>query len=78
MSEHKNRYSQAMARLEEILGNIDDSAVGIDELAEQVREATSLIQTCREILVRTEVGVQEALRSLDSENIPSNSPDRSV
>lgn len=70
MSEQNLRYQQAMERLETILGKIDDSALGIDDLAEQVREATQLLQTCREILTRTEEGVQEALRTLDSETNP--------
>lgn len=78
MSEQNLRYQQAMDRLEQILEKIDDSAVGIDELADQVREATALLQTCRQILTRTEAGVQEALRSLDSEFTTPTAPDRSV
>lgn len=73
MSEQNISYQQAMDRLEQILENIDDSAVSIDELASQVQEATGLLKTCRHILTRTEAGVQEALRSLDSEVTPPQS-----
>jgi len=78
MSEQNLRYQQSMERLEQILEHIDDSAVGIDELAGQVREATELLKACRQILTRTESSVQEALRSLDSEFTTPNTPDRSV
>ena len=38
------RYSEAMARLQEILDRIDSSDVDIDELAERVKEASELIR----------------------------------
>ncbi len=78
MSETNLRYQQAMDRLEQILAHIDDSAVGIDELAGQVQEATALLKSCRQMLVQTEAGVQEALRSLDAEFNPSSTPDRDL
>ncbi len=56
-----------MERLENILERIDNSEMEIDELAGQVQEATELLRTCRQVLLKTEKNVQEALASLDGE-----------
>lgn len=61
------KYQDAMAKLEAILERIDNTDVGIDELASQVQEATDLLKTCRRILSETEQSVQGALDSLDQE-----------
>jgi len=60
------KYSEAVKRLEEILENVDRSNVGIDELADLVKEASDLIKNCRSILTSTEQNVQEALEELDA------------
>ena len=67
MSTENLEYKNAMDRLEAILERIDNSEMGIDELAGQVQEATSLLKKCRQILVSTEKNVQEALASLEGE-----------
>ncbi len=67
MSEQNNRYQLAMDRLEAILAKIDRSDVGVDELAGQVEEATSLLRECKKILSETEKNVQKALSELNEE-----------
>lgn len=67
MSEENFEYKNAMDRLESILERIDNSEMEIDELAGQVQEATELLRRCRQILLKTEQNVQEALASLDGE-----------
>ena len=67
MSAENLEYKNAMDRLEAILERIDNSEMGIDELAGQVEEATSLLKKCRQILVATEKNVQDALDSLEGE-----------
>ena len=62
MSQENFEYKNAMDRLESILERIE-----IDELAGQVQEATELLRKCRQILLKTEQNVQEALASLDGE-----------
>ncbi len=61
------RYAEAMERLQQILQEIDDSRVGIDELSDKVQEAAGLLRQCRELLVRTEATVGEALSGLEEE-----------
>lgn len=67
MSTENLEYKNAMDCLEAILERIDNSEMGIDELAGQVQEATNLLKKCRQILVSTEKNVQEALASLEGE-----------
>ncbi|MCQ2105777.1 MAG: exodeoxyribonuclease VII small subunit [Fibrobacter sp.] len=67
MSQENFEYKNAMDRLESILERIDNSEMEIDELAGQVQEATELLRKCRQILLKTEKNVQEALSSLDGE-----------
>ena len=67
MSAENLEYKNAMDRLEAILEKIDNSEMGIDELAGQVEEATNLLKKCRQILVATEKSVQDALASLEGE-----------
>ena len=67
MSTENLEYKNAMDRLEAILEKIDNSEMGIDELAGQVEEATNLLKKCRQILVATETSVQDALASLEGE-----------
>jgi exodeoxyribonuclease VII small subunit len=65
MSSANVKYSEAVKRLEEILENVDRSNVGIDELADLVKEASDLIKSCRSILMSTEQNVQDALKTLE-------------
>ena len=67
MSIENLEYKNAMDRLEAILEKIDNSEMGIDELAGQVEEATNLLKKCLQILVATEKSVQDALASLEGE-----------
>jgi len=59
------KYSEAVKRLEEILDSIDRSNVGIDELADLVKEAADLIKICRSVLKNTEESVNESLNALE-------------
>ena len=47
MKEDKRSYSEAIARLDEILEDIDQSKVPIDVLAERVVEAAGLLKRCK-------------------------------
>ena len=68
MSTENLEYKNSMDRLESILTRIDNSEMGIDELSDQVKEATELLKKCRLILLKTEQNVQEALNSLEDES----------
>jgi exodeoxyribonuclease VII small subunit len=74
MSEKQNKtYSDSMQKLEEILTRIDDSEMGVDELAEQVNQAVIHLKNCKQILSFTEKSVQNSLKELEAEFL--NNPD---
>ncbi|MDQ3000017.1 MAG: exodeoxyribonuclease VII small subunit [Fibrobacterota bacterium] len=67
MKEEKKSYSEAIARLDEILEDIDQSKVPIDVLAERVVEAAGLLKRCKSVLTETEAKVKDVLQDLDKE-----------
>lgn len=67
MREEKKSYSEAIARLDEILEDIDQSKVPIDVLAERVVEAAGLLKRCKSVLTETEAKVKDVLQDLDKE-----------
>jgi exodeoxyribonuclease VII small subunit len=74
----ENTYKHSMERLQQILERIDDSETGIDELAEDVREAAEHLKTCRRILKETEFQVNNALQELDADLGEEDSADKSL
>ena len=67
MKEDKKSYSEALARLDQILEDIDQSKVPIDLLAERVVEAAGLLKRCKSVLTETEAKVKDVLQDLDKE-----------
>jgi exodeoxyribonuclease VII small subunit len=67
MKDSKKTYSEAIARLDEILEDIDQSKIPIDALAERVVEAAGLLKRCKSVLTETEAKVQDVLQDLDKE-----------
>jgi exodeoxyribonuclease VII small subunit len=53
-------YSDAMARLEEIMGKIQGGRVDIDQLAGLLKEAQELVKFCRDKIYK----VDEEIKSL--------------
>ena len=60
-------YSEASARLEDILRDIESGDADVDELSARVEEAAGLIQLCREKLSRTELKVKKVVEALADE-----------
>ena len=56
----KMTYSEAMTRLEEIMGKIQGGKIDIDELAGLLKEAQELVKFCREKIYT----VDEEIKSL--------------
>ena len=56
-------YSEAMARLEEIIGKIQGGRVDIDQLAGLLKEAQELVKFCRDKIYK----VDEEIKSLTEE-----------
>lgn len=60
-------YGEAAARLEEILGKIEEAEVDIDELSGLVAEAASLVALCREKIQSAEIQVKTITEQLERE-----------
>jgi len=61
-------YGEAAARLEEILGRIEEGQVDIDELSGLVKEAAELTTLCRQKIHAAEVQVRTITEQLERES----------
>jgi len=53
-------YDGALARIEEIVTHLEDENKSIDELSALVKEASELVQTCKQKLKMTEEDILKA------------------
>ena len=65
MSEKEYTYSTAVARLEEILRQVQDGNENIDALYKLLREADELIKFCRARLYEVDEEVKSLLGSMN-------------
>lgn len=61
MVKKKESYSQAIARLETIVRQIDNNELEIDQLAEKIAEANEIIAFCSNKLTKADQEVQKLL-----------------
>lgn len=61
MVKKKESYSQAIARLETIVRQIDNNELEIDQLAEKIAEANEIIAFCSDKLTKADQEVQKLL-----------------
>lgn len=57
----KESYTEAMARLEKIVAQIDANELDIDQLAAKIKEANKIIAFCTGKLTKAEVEVEKLL-----------------
>lgn len=57
-------FSGALAELEAILRRIDGDAIDVDRLAEELRRAAELLETCRTKIRKAEVEVHQIVQQL--------------
>ena len=64
------RYSEAVARLEEIMAKVQSGRTDIDELAGLLKEAQELVRFCRGKLYKVDEEVKALLDCIDTgENV---------
>ena len=61
MAKKKETYSQAMARLETIVRQVDSNELEIDELVEKIKEANEIIAFCSEKLKKADDEIEKLL-----------------
>jgi exodeoxyribonuclease VII small subunit len=77
-------YGEAAARLEEILGRIEEGKVDIDELSGLVAEAAGLVALCRGKIHAAEIQVKTITEQLerdipgDDDGKPDQGADESI
>jgi exodeoxyribonuclease VII small subunit len=60
-------YEQALARIEEITGQIEAGEMNVDELAKHVKEASELLKFCKSKLFETEQEIEKILKEMEEE-----------
>lgn len=63
------RYSEAVARLEEIMAKVQSGRIDIDELAGLLKEAQELVRFCRGKLYKVDEEVKALLDESTGENV---------
>ena len=61
MVKKKETYSQAMARLETIVRQVDNNELEVDELVEKIKEANAIIAFCSEKLKKADMEIEKML-----------------
>lgn len=69
------KFQDALAELERIVAAIEDEDVDLDELAERVDRAATLIQFCRERIDTTQSRVRRIIDGLESSSTPEGRRD---
>jgi exodeoxyribonuclease VII small subunit len=59
-------YADAMAELEEILGELEGDQLDVDVLADRVRRASELIKVCRTRISRAQSDVDRIVTDLEA------------
>ena len=61
VTKKKENYSEAMARLEKIVSQIDNNELEIDVLAEKIKEANGIIAFCSDKLTKADKEIEKLL-----------------
>ena len=56
-------YEEAMAELEQIVGQMEDGELNLDELTTKLKRAQQLIKRCNDRLTKTDAEIQKILQA---------------
>lgn len=62
MEEKELTYEEAITRLEELVGKMENNELNLDQLGTSLKEAQMLIKMCRDKLYQTETQVNGILK----------------
>jgi len=60
------KYGKSLKKLEEIIEKIESEEIDVDELSESVKEAVSLIKTCKSKIEKAEFEVKKVVDGFDA------------
>ena len=59
------KYSKSIKKLEEIIEKIESEEIDVDELSVSVKEAVTLIKTCKNKIEKAELEVKKVVDGFD-------------
>lgn len=65
MAKKTESYTEAVEKLRRIVSDIEQGDLDVDVLSENVKEATRLIQLCKDKLYKVDEEVKKVLEELD-------------
>lgn len=65
----KMTYTQAITRLEEIMGAVQNGKLDVDELSGLLKEASELVKYCRTKLYKVDEEVKSLLDEISEETV---------
>jgi exodeoxyribonuclease VII small subunit len=68
MNKKKITYREAVSEIEKIISMIENEELDVDELSDNIRKATELLNICKEKLFTTENEVEKILREFENKN----------
>lgn len=60
------KYSKSIKKLEEIIEKIENEEIDVDELSINVKEAVTLIKTCKNKIEKAELEVKKVVDGFDA------------
>lgn len=63
----ESKYSKSIKKLEEIIEKIENEQIDVDELAASVKEAVSLIESCKEKIEKAEMEVKKVVDGFEAD-----------
>ncbi|MCK5081565.1 MAG: exodeoxyribonuclease VII small subunit [Candidatus Omnitrophica bacterium] len=61
------KYSKSIEKLEEIIEKIESEEIDVDELSAKVKEAVSLIKTCKNKIEKAELEVKKVVDGFEDQ-----------
>lgn len=69
MESTQKNYNQAYSELKEIVSKMENGQMQVDELSENIKKATELINICKQKLTTIETDVDKLIQDIESQNI---------
>ena len=63
------KYGKAMARLEDLIRQIENDEIDVDDLSVKVKEAVELIRVCKEKIEKAEMEVIQVVKDFKTEAV---------
>lgn len=66
MAKESITYTEALAELQQIVGEMENADIPVDELSDKIKRCTLLIKLCKDKLTKTEAEIAKIMNSEDN------------